>query len=61
MKRVKVIEPDRQEIVRRFAALPPVDRDPSGAVIVWATVFLLLWLCAGLALFLYLTRGVSLT
>jgi hypothetical protein len=54
-------EPHRSEIVRRMAALPPEPQDPSGAVLVWVTVFLLLWLIAGAALFLYLVRESPLT
>lgn len=52
MRRVPTPEPHRTEIVRRLDHLPPRDDDPTGATIVWAGIFLALWLAAGVVAFI---------
>lgn len=61
MRRIPTPEPVRTDIVRRIAALPAQPTDPTGAILAWVVVFGLIWIAAGLALFIYLTRGGSLT
>jgi len=61
MRRVRMPEPHRSEIVRRLGALPAEPADPSGAVLVWVVVFALIWLAAGVAAFVYLIREGPLT
>jgi len=46
MKHVPAPEPYRTDIIRRLAALPAEPREPTGAVLVWAVVFFLLWAAA---------------
>jgi len=50
MRRLKLPEPDREEILRRLAALPPPpDPTPTGGAIVWGMAAAAVWLLAGLA------------
>ena len=56
MRHVEPPEPYRTDIVRRLAALPRDQSDPTGWVLVWVAVFFLLWMAAGLAACIYLFR-----